>query len=63
MAVDPDKDVDGFHPVNVGKMALDLPSFLPATPYGILNYLKGMKWKLQEKMLLLLVEAILLEDL
>ena len=37
MAVDPEKDVDGFHPVNVGKMALDLPSFLPATPYGILE--------------------------
>ena len=40
MAVDPDKDVDGFHPVNVGKMALDLPSFLPATPYGILELLE-----------------------
>jgi len=39
MAVDPGKDVDGFHPVNVGKMALDLPSFLPATPYGILELL------------------------
>ena len=31
-AVHPDKDVDGFHPVNAGKMALDLPCFLPATP-------------------------------
>ena len=40
MAVDPNKDVDGFHPVNVGKMALDLPSFLPATPYGILELLE-----------------------
>lgn len=40
MAVDPDKDVDGFHPVNVGKMTLDLPSFLPATPYGIMELLK-----------------------
>ena len=39
MAVDPDKDVDGFHPVNVGKMTLDLPSFLSATPYGILELL------------------------
>lgn len=39
MAVNPGKDVDGFHPVNVGKMALDLPSFLPATPYGILELL------------------------
>ncbi|RUA12618.1 MAG: bifunctional methylenetetrahydrofolate dehydrogenase/methenyltetrahydrofolate cyclohydrolase FolD [Flavobacteriia bacterium] len=43
MAVDPDKDVDGFHPVNVGKMTLDLPSFLPATPYGILELLKRYK--------------------
>jgi len=40
MAVNPGKDVDGFHPVNVGKMALDLPSFLPATPYGILELLE-----------------------
>jgi methylenetetrahydrofolate dehydrogenase (NADP+)/methenyltetrahydrofolate cyclohydrolase len=40
MAVNPDKDVDGFHPVNVGKMALDLPTFLPATPYGILELLE-----------------------
>ena len=43
MAVDPDKDVDGFHPVNVGKMALDLPTFLPATPYGIMELLKRYK--------------------
>ncbi|WP_445734395.1 bifunctional methylenetetrahydrofolate dehydrogenase/methenyltetrahydrofolate cyclohydrolase FolD [Mariniflexile sp.] len=40
MAVHPDKDVDGFHPINVGKMALDLPTFLPATPYGILELLE-----------------------
>src|SRR5690606_11081841 len=31
-AIDPKKDVDGFHPVNIGKMVLDLPCFLPATP-------------------------------
>jgi methylenetetrahydrofolate dehydrogenase (NADP+) / methenyltetrahydrofolate cyclohydrolase len=36
-AIDPAKDVDGFHPVNVGRMALNLPGFLPATPYGILQ--------------------------
>lgn len=35
-AVSPMKDVDGFHPVNVGRMALGEESFLPATPYGIL---------------------------
>jgi len=40
MAVHPNKDVDGFHPTNVGKMALDLPTFLPATPYGILELLE-----------------------
>ena len=38
-AVDPSKDVDGFHPANVGKMALNLPTFLPATPYGIVELL------------------------
>jgi len=40
MAVNPDKDVDGFHPMNVGKMALNLPTFLPATPFGILELLE-----------------------
>ena len=39
-AVSPDKDVDGFHPNSVGKMALSLPCFLPATPYGILQLLE-----------------------
>jgi methylenetetrahydrofolate dehydrogenase (NADP+) / methenyltetrahydrofolate cyclohydrolase len=38
--IDPKKDVDGFHPVNVGKMALGYPTFLPATPYGIIELLK-----------------------
>ncbi|AKA34384.1 MAG: bifunctional methylenetetrahydrofolate dehydrogenase/methenyltetrahydrofolate cyclohydrolase FolD [Muricauda sp.] len=39
MAVDPDKDVDGFHPTNFGKMALDMESFIPATPFGIMELL------------------------
>ena len=43
MAVHPDKDVDGFHPTNVGRMALDLPTFLPATPYGIMELLERYK--------------------
>ncbi|MDT0551628.1 bifunctional methylenetetrahydrofolate dehydrogenase/methenyltetrahydrofolate cyclohydrolase FolD [Urechidicola vernalis] len=43
MAVHPDKDVDGFHPTNVGKMALDLPTFLPATPFGIMELLERYK--------------------
>ncbi|MCF8274899.1 MAG: bifunctional 5,10-methylene-tetrahydrofolate dehydrogenase/5,10-methylene-tetrahydrofolate cyclohydrolase [Flavobacteriaceae bacterium] len=40
MSINPDKDVDGFHPSNVGKMTLDLPTFLPATPYGIMELLE-----------------------
>ncbi len=39
-AINPDKDVDGFHPVNVGRMMLGLPSFLPCTPHGVLQILK-----------------------
>ncbi len=39
-AIDPNKDVDGFHPVNVGKMVLGEPTFLPCTPHGILELLK-----------------------
>jgi methylenetetrahydrofolate dehydrogenase (NADP+)/methenyltetrahydrofolate cyclohydrolase len=39
MAIDPKKDVDGFHPTNVGKMALNLPTFISATPFGILELL------------------------
>lgn len=40
LAIDPRKDVDGFHPTNFGKMAQGLPGFLPATPMGILEMLK-----------------------
>ncbi|PKH67733.1 bifunctional 5,10-methylene-tetrahydrofolate dehydrogenase/5,10-methylene-tetrahydrofolate cyclohydrolase [Flavobacterium sp. ALD4] len=40
MAVSPSKDVDGFHPENFGKMALDMSTFIPATPYGILELLE-----------------------
>lgn len=40
LAVNPQKDVDGFHPTNFGKMALDMSSFIPATPYGILELLE-----------------------
>ena len=38
-AIDPDKDVDGFHPFNVGKMVVGKPAYLPCTPYGILQML------------------------
>ena len=40
MAISPEKDVDGFHPENIGLMALNLPTFLPATPYGIVQMLE-----------------------
>lgn len=40
MAIDPHKDVDGFHPTNFGKMALDMEGFIPATPYGIMELLR-----------------------
>ena len=36
LAVDPTKDVDGFHPANFGRMALDMEAFIPATPFGII---------------------------
>ncbi|HAD97556.1 MAG TPA: bifunctional 5,10-methylene-tetrahydrofolate dehydrogenase/5,10-methylene-tetrahydrofolate cyclohydrolase, partial [Cryomorphaceae bacterium] len=39
MAIDPAKDVDGFHPQNLGRMALNLPTYLPATPMGIMDLL------------------------
>ncbi len=39
-AVDPRKDVDGFHPINVGRLSIGLPGFLPATPQGIIELLK-----------------------
>lgn len=40
LAIDPKKDVDGFHPINIGNMVLGLPGFLPATPSGIMELLK-----------------------
>ncbi len=40
LAIDPKKDVDGFHPTNFGRMAQGLPCYLPATPFGILQMLK-----------------------
>jgi len=42
-AIAPEKDVDGFHPSNVGRMALNLPTYLPATPYGIIQLLERYK--------------------
>ncbi len=42
-SIDPSKDADGFHPVNIGKMVIGLPGFLPATPYGIVELIKRYK--------------------
>lgn len=42
-AIDPEKDVDGFHPVNVGKMVQGLSTYIPATPYGIMLLLEHYK--------------------
>ncbi len=41
--IDPSKDADGFHPVNIGRMMTGMPSFLPATPYGIVELIKRYK--------------------
>lgn len=48
-AISPDKDVDGFHPSSIGKMVLSLPTYLPATPYGILELLKRYKVETEGK--------------
>jgi len=41
--INPDKDVDGFHPVSIGRMVQGLPTFVPATPYGIMLLLQHYK--------------------
>jgi len=41
LAIDPDKDVDGFHPINVGRLGIGLPGFVPCTPLGCLMLLRG----------------------
>lgn len=48
-AILPSKDVDGFHPANLGRMVLGLPTFLPATPYGILKMLEYHKIETEGK--------------
>tara|TARA_B100001564_G_scaffold50776_2_gene37704 strand:+ start:38439 stop:39317 length:879 start_codon:yes stop_codon:yes gene_type:complete len=49
MAINPDKDVDGFHPTNVGKLSLGLPTFISATPFGIIELLKRYNVKTSGK--------------
>ena len=48
-AINPNKDVDGFHPTNFGKMALGMQTFLPATPFGIMELLKRYKLDISGK--------------
>jgi methylenetetrahydrofolate dehydrogenase (NADP+)/methenyltetrahydrofolate cyclohydrolase len=48
-AIHPDKDVDGFHPIHAGRLSLGLPSFLPATPAGIIELLRRYKIETQGK--------------
>ncbi len=48
-AIAPQKDVDGFHPVNLGRMLLNLPSYLPATPFGIMKMLAANNIETQGK--------------
>lgn len=43
LAIDPQKDVDGFHPMNLGKMALNIPGFVSATPSGIIELIRRNK--------------------
>ena len=47
--IDPDKDVDGFHPVNTGRLATGLPGFVPCTPYGCLMLLRSQLGSLSGK--------------
>ncbi|MBA3706252.1 MAG: bifunctional 5,10-methylene-tetrahydrofolate dehydrogenase/5,10-methylene-tetrahydrofolate cyclohydrolase, partial [Bacteroidetes bacterium] len=48
-AITPQKDVDGFHPQNVGRMALNLPTYLPATPFGIIQLIERYQIKTEGK--------------
>ena len=48
-AINPQKDVDGFHPTNIGRMTLELPTYLPATPAGIIELLKRYDVDTQSK--------------
>ncbi len=53
-AISPEKDVDGFHPVNIGKMAIGLKAFVPATPFGIMELLRRYKIETQGKHIVVL---------
>ncbi len=59
MAVNPQKDVDGFHPLNLGKMLANLPTFLPATPYGILELIKQYNLPTEGKNVLIIGRSLI----
>lgn len=48
-SISPEKDVDGFHPANIGRMVLNLPTYLPATPFGILQLIERYKIQTEGK--------------
>ena len=62
LTIDSTKDVDGFHPVNVGKMVIGEDTFLPCTPAGIIEMIKRTDIDIEGKECGLLEEAILLEN-
>ena len=53
-SIDPNKDVDGFHPMNVGKILIGYPNFIPCTPYGCLEILKFYKINVSSKHVVIL---------
>jgi len=59
MAVSPQKDVDGFHPLNLGKMIAQLPGFLPATPYGILELINRYNIETEGKNVLIIGRSLI----
>ncbi len=59
MAIDPDKDVDGFHPMNLGKMLVNLPTFIPATPYGIIELINRYDIKTEGKNVLVIGRSLI----
>ena len=59
MAVNPDKDVDGFHPLNLGKILAQIPGFLPATPYGIVELINRYKIETEGKNVLVIGRSLI----
>ncbi len=58
-AIDPDKDVDGSHPLNLGRLLIGMPSFIPATPYGIIELLKRYRIPTDGKNILIIGRSLI----